>query len=63
MKHQNSHNTACINGTDQSMAKKAIDGPALPALNNIDMQQSAPTQAAITDMEWIMNFLHTYPNA
>eukprot|EP00957_Ditylum_brightwellii_P174391 13278000-Ditylum_brightwellii.AAC.1 len=42
---------------------KAIDGPALPALNAIGMQQSTPTQATIADTEWIMNFFHTYPNA
>eukprot|EP00957_Ditylum_brightwellii_P020514 1546689-Ditylum_brightwellii.AAC.1 len=41
----------------------AIDGPALLALNNIDMQQSAPTQATIVDAKWIMDFFHTYPNA
>eukprot|EP00957_Ditylum_brightwellii_P103203 7866098-Ditylum_brightwellii.AAC.1 len=29
---------------------RAIDEPALPALNNIGMQQSAPTQATIADM-------------
>eukprot|EP00957_Ditylum_brightwellii_P142680 10871642-Ditylum_brightwellii.AAC.1 len=42
---------------------RSIDGPALPALNNISTQQSALTQATITDTEWIMDFFHTYPNA
>eukprot|EP00957_Ditylum_brightwellii_P115020 8773230-Ditylum_brightwellii.AAC.1 len=42
---------------------RAIDGPALPALNNIGMQQSAPTQAMIADTEWIMDFFHVYSNA
>eukprot|EP00957_Ditylum_brightwellii_P152258 11591844-Ditylum_brightwellii.AAC.1 len=42
---------------------RAIDGPALPALNNIGTQQSAPNQAMIADTEWIMDFFHTYLNA
>eukprot|EP00957_Ditylum_brightwellii_P167190 12727205-Ditylum_brightwellii.AAC.1 len=42
---------------------RAIDRPALPALNNIGTQQSAPTQATISDNEWIMDFFHTYLNA
>eukprot|EP00957_Ditylum_brightwellii_P114873 8760369-Ditylum_brightwellii.AAC.1 len=42
---------------------RAIDGPALPALNNIGTQQSAPTQATIAYTEWIMDFFHTHPNA
>eukprot|EP00957_Ditylum_brightwellii_P210636 15365206-Ditylum_brightwellii.AAC.1 len=41
---------------------RAIDGPALPALNDINTQQSTPTQATITDTKWIMDFFHTYPN-
>eukprot|EP00957_Ditylum_brightwellii_P120652 9203456-Ditylum_brightwellii.AAC.1 len=42
---------------------RAINRPALLALNNIGTQQSTPTQATIADIEWIMDFFHTYPNA
>eukprot|EP00957_Ditylum_brightwellii_P208528 15357882-Ditylum_brightwellii.AAC.1 len=42
---------------------RAIDRPALPALNDIGTQQSTPTQAMIADTEWIMDSFHTYPDA
>eukprot|EP00957_Ditylum_brightwellii_P180573 13755131-Ditylum_brightwellii.AAC.1 len=41
---------------------RALEGPALPALNNISTQQSAPIKLTINDANWMMDFFHTYPN-
>eukprot|EP00957_Ditylum_brightwellii_P004669 354895-Ditylum_brightwellii.AAC.1 len=42
---------------------RALEGPALPALNNIGTQPSALTKLTINDANWMMDFFHTYPNA
>eukprot|EP00957_Ditylum_brightwellii_P083735 6364409-Ditylum_brightwellii.AAC.1 len=64
MEQTNLRQTSPIYQTQQYFSlSRAIDGPALPSLNDIGTQQSAPTQAMIADTEWIMDFFHTYPNA
>eukprot|EP00957_Ditylum_brightwellii_P068035 5165403-Ditylum_brightwellii.AAC.1 len=40
-----------------------LEGPVLPALNDISTQQSAPTKLTIDDANWLMDFFHNYPNA
>eukprot|EP00957_Ditylum_brightwellii_P131655 10040715-Ditylum_brightwellii.AAC.1 len=42
---------------------RALECPTLLALNNISTQQSAPTKLIIDDVNWMVDFFHTYPNA
>jgi hypothetical protein len=40
-----------------------VDYCILPALNEISSQQSAPTTDTNDSSNWLMDYLHTYPNA
>ena len=42
---------------------RAVDPTILVALNQIGTEQSKPTEATIKKLEWLMDFLHTNPNA
>ena len=41
---------------------RAIETPSLVALNDIGTQQSAPTQNAMDQATWLMDFLSWHPN-
>ena len=42
---------------------RAVDPPMLPALNDIEVQQSAPTENTLAATNILCDYAHTYPNA
>ena len=42
---------------------RAVKSPILVTLNNIGTQQADPTENAMEEVTWLMDFLHTHPNA
>ena len=42
---------------------RAIESTILPALNDIGTQQAKPTDNTKKEADWLLDFLHTHPNA
>eukprot|EP00957_Ditylum_brightwellii_P036522 2766336-Ditylum_brightwellii.AAC.1 len=42
---------------------RAVDPTTLPTLNKLGTQQSAPTEQTTKDVNTLLDYMHTYPNA